>query len=83
MTCIKTGAMVRFPEYNVTVPADLYAVDGVIVVRFPPSAWEHAAIGDDNLEPTHIAYTEGGFWRRDLGILVASSLYGGVEDVTE
>lgn len=82
MTCIKTGAMVRFPEYNVTVPADLYAVDGVIVVRFLPSAWESAAIGDDDdWEPTHIAYTEGGFWRRDIGVLVASSLYGGVEEV--
>ena len=77
MTCIKTGAVVRFPEYNVTVAADLYAVDGVTIVRFVPSAWDL----DNHREPTHIAYTEGGFWRRDLGVLVASSLYGGVEEV--
>jgi len=77
MTCIKTGAVVRFPEYGVTVAADLYAVDGVTIVRFIPSQWDY---GNDR-EPTHTAYTEGGFWRRDLGILVASSLHGGVEEV--
>ena len=77
MTCIKTGAVVHFPEYNVTVAADLYAVDGVTIVRFFPGQWD---CGNDR-EPTHIAYTEGGFWRRDLGVLVASSLYGGVQEV--
>ena len=79
MTCIKTGAVVYFPEYNVTVVADLYAVDGVTIVRFVPEQWDFNY--DDDREPTHIAYTDGGFWRRDLGILVASSLYGGVEEV--
>ena len=40
MTCIKTGAVVHFPEYGVTVAADLYAVDGVTIVRFLPSQWD-------------------------------------------
>ena len=80
MTCIKTGAVVHFPEYGITVVADLYVVDGVIIVRFIPSQWEHNnELGAP--DPTHLAYTEGGFWRRDLGILVASSLYGGVQEV--
>jgi hypothetical protein len=77
MTCIKTGAVVHFPEYDVTVAADLYVVDGVTIVRFLPSQWDC----DNCREVTHVAYTEGGFWRRDLGVLVASSLYGGVEEV--
>lgn len=76
MTCIKTGAVVHFPEYDVTVAADLYVVDGVTIVRFFPGQWR-----PNDREPTHIAYTEGGFWRPDLGVLVASSLYGGVEEV--
>lgn len=70
MTCIKTGAVVRFPEYNVTVAADLYAVDGVTIVRFLPSQWDC----DNHREVTHVAYTEGGFWRQDLGVLVTSSV---------
>lgn len=75
MTCIKTGAVVRFPEYDVTVAADLYVVDGVTIVRFLPSQWDL----DNYREVTHVAYTEGGFWRRDIGVLVARR--GGVQEV--
>lgn len=77
MTCIKTGAVVHFPEYGTTVPADLYAVDGVTIVRFLPEQWNYG----DRSKATHIAYTREGFWRLDLGVLVASSLYGGVQEV--
>lgn len=75
MTCIKTGARVYFPEYNCQVAADLYLVDNVDVVRFYPEQWQQNFTKEG---ATHHAFTEGGFWRPDLGILVASDVYGGL-----
>lgn len=32
-TCIKTGAVVHFPEWNMTHAADLYAVGNCILIK--------------------------------------------------
>lgn len=33
MTCIKTGAVVRFENYGVAAAADIFAVAGAVVIR--------------------------------------------------
>ena len=36
MNCIKTGARVRFPQYNMTLAADLYKVGNAVVIKANP-----------------------------------------------
>lgn len=70
MNCIKTGAWVFLPEYGAGAPADLFAVDRCTVVRFPKAFDECCFYGDQPRSISHLAFTEGGWWRKDLGVLV-------------
>jgi hypothetical protein len=77
MTCIKTGARVHFTNYGKVLPADLFSVEGAIVVRV-----NRGHLLGDNQEgfdipvskATHdISSAFGGaneFWRDDLGVFV-------------
>lgn len=72
MKCVKTGAVVFFPEYGCQVAADLYKVDGVTIVRFPQNQWQKY-FGDEGAN--YVAYIEDGWWRPDLGVLVGGNLF--------
>lgn len=72
MTCIKTGARVYFADYNVTLSADIYAVEGVVVVR--TCSWRDEAFPRGDEGATHNLYAPPGgvdqFWRPDIGVFV-------------
>lgn len=69
MTCIKTGARVKFLEYGVVHPADLYAVGDCIVIRTNPNIPFHEGIRGTT-EVTHSAVIGQGFARQSEGIFV-------------
>lgn len=71
MTCIKTGAIVYFMNYDVVAPADIYQVGNARVVRIPMSLDEYRVMSLD-LKPTHAIRSTGimEFWRPDLGVFV-------------
>lgn len=51
--CTKTGAVVRFVEYGVSQPADLFVVDNVVVIRLNPDNYFYKSC---DREPTHSVY---------------------------
>lgn len=71
MTCIKTGAIVYFMNYDVVAPADIYQVGNARVVRTPQTLGEYQNAPLD-LKPTHAIHSTGivEFWRPDLGVFV-------------
>lgn len=78
MTCIKTGAIVHIPCYDLVFSADLFQVENAVVVRAngPLKRGENAFPLKrfcGRHQPTHnlldsMAGNE--FWRDDLGIFV-------------
>lgn len=79
MTCIKTGAVVIFPDYGVVQAADIYLVGGAYVIRAAPERLCQAN-EDPELQclrvPTHEVFSDRSseeFWRDDIGIFVVKA----------
>jgi hypothetical protein len=79
MTCIETGAVVHDIPHGIIFCADLFEVEGAIVVRANgPIKVGVNAFPDDALplrlgSPTHELHDRpGSFWRRDLGVFVVA-----------
>lgn len=77
MTCIKTGARVWLPDYNLIAPADLYAVGDSIIVRFngDPTKYEgnfHLAgsVPEGATHIVHLNFRGENYIRLDTGTLV-------------
>lgn len=75
MNCIKTGALISVPAYNLCAPADIYQVgQTTLVVRFngDPQQSEYAFTQEAIADATHVLEANGleNFIRFDLGIIV-------------
>ena len=72
-TCIKTGALVYMPAYDLACAADLFEICGCIIVRFPGNPEEKGKFFDQMpCDTTHIVYLDPPdmTWVRfDLGIV--------------
>jgi hypothetical protein len=80
MSCLLNGARVHMLSHGLVFSADLYEVEGAMVVRAngpltPRNTWR--ANDDGWMEPTHELLDDhgSGFWREDLGIFVVAKLY--------
>lgn len=54
--CIKTGAVVKFSEYNQSMAADLFRVGDSIVIRFSPNAFDSSVSFNYPRPVTHEVY---------------------------
>lgn len=52
--CIKTGAYVYLPQYQVYAPADIYKIAGAILVRFPRDFMRKVARSEPQRQATHV-----------------------------
>lgn len=72
-TCIKTGAVVQLPDYNLTAMADLFAVGDARIIRFTDDPRQIGHHGAGFPRPvTHRLYLNNrpNWWRPDLGTAV-------------
>lgn len=71
-TCIKTGAVVNLPDYNLTAVADLFAVGDSRIVHFNGDPCLIGLAGAGFPRPvTHRLYlNHPNWWRPDLGVAV-------------
>ena len=69
MTPFKTGARVFFENYGCTVPADLYSLENVVIIRGNFAAPVYSS---DNATHTvtQVNFDEQWFHRSDIGITV-------------
>ena len=73
--CLKTGARVYLPDYNINAPADLFAVGATRVVRFNGDPKKVGTYGEEAPGTTHRLHLNRStnYWRPDLGIAVVDA----------
>lgn len=81
MTCVKTGAVVHFPQYGTTMSADVFRVGNSLVVKTHPGQVylkndyhnEEACELEINSPPSGEE-----FWRPEIGVFVVKDEYPSV-----
>lgn len=70
--CIKTGAIVFWPNYDFKCSADVFRVGNCIIVRTHPDQVNRGAAQDTREPDLTIASCADGdeFWRPDVGVFV-------------
>lgn len=71
--CIKTGAVVKFIEYNQTFVADLFQVDGAIVIHLPADAFNQELAFNHPRPVTHEVHVGKGLLDKRAGYAVVSA----------
>jgi hypothetical protein len=72
MTCVYTGALVRFADYGMTVRCDLYRVGDCIIVRWTKGSEDY----DPEMFPhcSHVIDLRSGDWfRNDICVAVTEA----------
>lgn len=75
MTCIKTGAYVSIPDYNLFAPADIYQVGDVFIFRFNVNPCQFDSYNAQR-KVTHtlaVNFAGDNFIRFDLGFVVVEA----------
>lgn len=79
MSCVKTGAIVLIEKYGYTVPADIYEIDEVIIIRWNVNGrvWDHQMSDTKpNYEYAVMYWFGDNVWHReDIGITICPKHY--------
>ncbi len=70
--CIKTGAVVLFKDYGLSLPADIYQIGTSFVIRTHANALNNKALVHNRQADYEVRSSpqHAEFWRDDLGVFV-------------